>query len=119
MTLSSRENVVQIELLARSSGDSPLHLVVVAPNGVVLQAGEITIRSTAISGVAVALSFGAVAFLILWWVRAIIQKRRRQHRLRGAALAAMAVPGGTPGDSSAQAPIAPEAPGRTATDRLT
>ena len=80
VVLTSRNNVVQIQLAARSSGDSPLRLEVTAPNGVVLQAGEITIRSTAISGVAVVLSFGAVAFLIVWWFRSIIQKRRRQHR---------------------------------------
>jgi hypothetical protein len=119
VSLTSRENVVQIELLARGSGDSPLHLVVAAPNGVVLQAGEITIRSTAISGVAIGLSFGAMAFLIVWWARAIIQKRRRQHRLRGAALAAMAIPEGAPKAPNAQAGVAPKAPGPTAADPIT
>jgi len=119
VTLTSRENVVQIELMARSSGDSPLHLVVAAPNGVVLQAGEITIRSTAISGVAVGLSFGAVAFLIVWWMRAIVQKRRRQHRLRGADVAASAPPSGGPGQQSGHIGFGPGTPGHTAADRLT
>ncbi len=90
---------MEIQLLARSSGDLPLRLVVSAPNGVPLQAGDLTIRSTAISGVAVGLSFGAVAFLVVWWLRAIVQKRRRKHRLRGAALAASAIPGDRAGCS--------------------
>jgi hypothetical protein len=57
-----------------------------------------TIRSTAISGVAVALSVGAAVFLVVWWMRAIVTKRRKQHKLRGAALAASVMPGNDGGD---------------------
>jgi hypothetical protein len=56
-----------------------------------------TIRSTAISGVAVALSIGAAAFLVVWWMRSILTKRRKKHKQRGAALAAGAVPASVSG----------------------
>jgi hypothetical protein len=79
--LLPRTNVVTLDLSARTSGDFPLDLQVLASKGsYVLTSGRMTIRSTAISGVAVAISVGALAFLVLWWTRSIVQKRRRQRR---------------------------------------
>jgi hypothetical protein len=93
VTLYPRTNVVTIDLTARESGDFPLSVTLAARTGFVVQQGNITIRSTAISGVAVALSVGAGVFLVLWWLRSISSKQRRKHKLRGAALAAAAIPG--------------------------
>ena len=91
-----RTNIVPIMLSARTSGDFSLQLRLETATGFTIKSGAMTIRSTAISGVAVALSIGAAAFLLIWWSRSIVTKRRKQHRLRGAALAAGVVPGTAP-----------------------
>jgi hypothetical protein len=96
VTLLPRTNIVTIDLTARESGDFPLTVTLAARTGFVVQSGNITIRSTAISGVAVALSVGAAVFLVLWWSRSILTKRRKKHKERGAALAAEAIPGTSP-----------------------
>ena len=95
--LYPRTNIVTISLAARESGDFPLTVTLAARNGFVVASGDITIRSTAISGVAVALSIGAAVFLVVWWLRSILSKRRKKHKLRGAALAAEAIPGSPAG----------------------
>ncbi|MHB1508304.1 MAG: hypothetical protein ACYCST_11040 [Acidimicrobiales bacterium] len=91
-----RTNIVPIMLSARTSGDFSLQLRLKTATGFTIKSGAMTIRSTAISGVAVALSIGAAAFLLIWWSRSIVTKRRKQHRLRGAALAAGAIPDTAP-----------------------
>ncbi len=88
-----RTNIVPIVVTAKSSGDFSLQLTLSTTSGFTMKSGSMTIRSTAISGVAVALSVGAAAFLVVWWLRSILTKRRKKHRLRGAALAAGVVPG--------------------------
>jgi hypothetical protein len=96
VTLDPRTNIVTIDLTARESGDFPLTVTLASRTGFVVQSGDITIRSTAISGVAVALSIGAAVFLVVWWLRSILSKRRKKHKLRGAALAAGAIPAPPP-----------------------
>jgi hypothetical protein len=41
---------------------------------------ELTIRSTAISGVAIGLTVGAAAFLLFWWFRSISRRHRRRAK---------------------------------------
>jgi hypothetical protein len=66
----------------RTSGDSTLQLRLVSPAGLIeLANAEFTIRSTAISGVAIALTVAAAAFLLFWWVRSA-SRRRRRHTAR-------------------------------------
>ncbi len=66
----------------RTSGDSTLQLRLVSPAGLLeLANAEFTIRSTAISGVAIALTAGAGAFLLYWWFRSA-SRRRRRHAAR-------------------------------------
>ena len=66
----------------RTSGDSSLQLQLVSPVGrLQLASAEFTIRSTAISGVAIALTAGAGAFLLFWWFRSA-SRRRRRHAAR-------------------------------------
>lgn len=66
----------------RTSGDSTLQLRLVSPAGLLeLANAEFTIRSTAISGVAIALTAGAGAFLFYWWFRSA-SRRRRRHAAR-------------------------------------
>ena len=85
-------NSATIELTARTSGDFPLVIELSSPSGTEIATGRLTIRSTAISGVAVGLSIGAIAFLLVWWTRSILQRRRKKHQLRGAELAARVAP---------------------------
>jgi hypothetical protein len=57
-----------VRLRTRTSGDSRLLLQLLSPTGrLELARAELTIRSTAISGVAIALTVGAAAFLLFWW----------------------------------------------------
>ncbi len=68
----------------RTSGDSNLQLQLVSPIGRLdLANAEFTIRSTAISGVAIALTAGAGAFLLYWWFRSASRRRRRHAARRG------------------------------------
>jgi len=68
---------VNLQVEARSSGDAPLDIVLTSPDGR-LQLGEsrITVRTTAFSGVGIALMAAALAFLGLWWTRTILRERR-------------------------------------------
>ncbi len=47
-----------------------------------LASGNLTIRSTAISGVAVALTVGAGLFLVVWWARSVLKRRRHGKHVR-------------------------------------
>jgi len=66
----------------RTSGDSNLELQLFSPTGrLELAHAQFTIRSTAISGVAIALTASAGAFLLFWWFRSA-SRRRRRHAAR-------------------------------------
>jgi hypothetical protein len=70
-----------VRVRTRTSGDSSLQLQLLSPDGrVELARVELTIRSTAISSVAIALSLGAVAFLLFWWLRSASRRRRRKAK---------------------------------------
>jgi hypothetical protein len=70
-----------VRVHTRTSGDSSLELQVLSPLGrLQLAHAELTIRSTAISGVAIALTVGAVAFLLVWWIRSASRRRRRHAK---------------------------------------
>ncbi|MGH9170623.1 MAG: DUF6049 family protein [Acidimicrobiales bacterium] len=92
ITIAPRTNIVKIAVSARTAGTFSLVLTLSSKTGYVMQSGDVTIQSTAISGVAVGLSAAAGLFLLVWWLRSIIQRRRKRHRDRGAALAAGAMP---------------------------
>jgi hypothetical protein len=69
---------VIVRVGTRTSGDSNLQLQLVSPVGrLELASAELTLRSTAISGVAIALTVGAGAFLLFWWFRSASRRRRR------------------------------------------
>jgi hypothetical protein len=59
-----------IKVASRTSGSSRLDISLLSPrNGYVLVDKSVAVHSTAISGVAVALSLGALLVLVIWWVR--------------------------------------------------
>lgn len=68
---------------ARTSGAFPVQVRLESPDGsIVLDRTRITVRSTAASGVGVALSVGAIAFLVVWWLRSVVRDRRRDRGAR-------------------------------------
>jgi hypothetical protein len=77
MTLSDPTTRLSIEVRARASGSFPLEVEVTSPDGALtLATVDVTVRSTAVSGVGVVLSAGAALFLVIWWAR----HWRRTHR---------------------------------------
>ncbi len=81
LILDHRNKPVYIQVAAKTTGDSPLRVSLMSPQGgLVLLRGHFTIRSTATSGVAVALSVGAAVFLVVWWVLTWIRGRGERNR---------------------------------------
>ncbi|HEX4819307.1 MAG TPA: DUF6049 family protein [Acidimicrobiales bacterium] len=81
VTLADERTQVQLNVRTRASGDSPLDVSVMAPDGG-LEVGRtrITVRSTAFSGVGIVLSVGAGTFLAAWWIRNVVKTRRERRR---------------------------------------
>ncbi len=76
VVLGHKNSPFQIPVTARTSGVSTLGLELLSPRGgIVLFEYVYTVRSTAFSFVAVALSVAALLVLALWWLRA-----RSRHR---------------------------------------
>jgi hypothetical protein len=83
LTLSGEDETtrVEIDVRARASGDSPLDVSIATPDGrITLGRTRITVRSTALSGVGVVLSVGALVFLLVWWGRHTLDARRHRNR---------------------------------------
>jgi hypothetical protein len=74
-----RSTVTQLEVdvTARSSGSFPLEISLTSPDRV-LDVGQtdVTVRSTAVSGVGLVISIGAVLFLAVWWASHFRSVRR-------------------------------------------
>ncbi len=68
---------VRIPVRTLTSGVTTLQVTLRGPNGSpILEEGQLSIRSTALSGVAVALSIGALTVLAIWWTRSFRRRRR-------------------------------------------
>ena len=62
---------------ARATGSVPTFVEVLAPNErVTLDSRTLDVRSTAVSGVGLAISLGALLVLVVWWVRTWRRSRR-------------------------------------------
>jgi len=79
----TRENTpLVVPVQVRSPGTFPLLVTITSPDGrIEVGRAQVTIRSTAISGVGVALSAGAGFFLLLWWGRHWRTGRRARRRV--------------------------------------
>jgi Family of unknown function (DUF6049) len=84
------EGTTRLEVLvrARASGTSRVAVRLTSPDGL-LSLGEtdLNVRSTAVSGVGLVLSAGALVFLLVWWARNW-RTARRQRRLVGTTVTA-------------------------------
>lgn len=79
LALQPRDNAEYVDVESRSSGDFPMTVSLISPQGgLVLLQARFTVRSTAASSVAIALSVGAVVILVGWWSRTIVRNRRRR-----------------------------------------
>jgi len=77
ITLTKHTTTLFVPVTTRVAGLFPLRLGLSTPlERLSLVRSEIEIRSTAYSGVAIALSGGALFLLLLWWVRSSIRRRR-------------------------------------------
>ncbi len=66
-----------------------MNITATSPNGTLLAGStKLVVRSTAVSGMGLVISFGSLAFLFLWWGRDIVRvrRRRRANRVRPADL---------------------------------
>lgn len=80
LDLTSKAIQSDIRVSTRTSGSSRLEISLLSPrDGYVLVDESVAVHSTAISGVAVALSAGALLVLLGWWVRATLRRRRRSR----------------------------------------
>ncbi len=71
---------LDLRVHADSPGDTLVRLTVTSPDGrLVSGTTELLVRSTAASGVGLVISFGSLAFLIIWWGRDILRARRRRR----------------------------------------
>jgi hypothetical protein len=76
---SAYTNVVPVAVRARTSGVFNVDIVMHSPSfQLQLANGQMIVRSTATSVVGIVLSLGALAVLIVWWVRTSIKRRRRR-----------------------------------------
>ncbi|PZS23238.1 MAG: hypothetical protein DLM54_01725 [Acidimicrobiales bacterium] len=81
VVLDTRDTSRYFEVKARTSGAFPLRVSLVSPDGnLPMLTSRFTIHSTAASGVAIALSAGAAAFLLGWWGRSARRGRRDRNR---------------------------------------
>jgi hypothetical protein len=78
--LAGGNTVIEVDVLARTSGTFPLTVSVRSPDGgLAVDDSRLTVRSTAASGVGVVLSAGALGFLVLWWGRHWRRTRRARN----------------------------------------
>ena len=78
VVLAHKNSPFEVPVTARTSGVSTLTIELVSPRGGILLFEHVyTIRSTAFSVVAVALSIAALIVLALWWLRSHLRRRRR------------------------------------------
>jgi len=86
ITLFQHVQSVDIAVYARTSGDFPVVISIKSPaGGLIIASDKFTVRSLSTSVVAIILTAGAAAILLIWWGRTFIagrrgRKERRMHR---------------------------------------
>ncbi|HEX7276054.1 MAG TPA: DUF6049 family protein, partial [Acidimicrobiales bacterium] len=76
-------------VVARTSGAFPIRITLESPDGdLIVGQARLTVRSTATSGVGLAISIGAALFLALWWGRHSMKGRRARRLMEPEAVLA-------------------------------
>lgn len=79
--LQPGDNVIDLPVIVRAPGESLLRINVTTPTGdLPIAAVDLPVRSTAISGVGAALSILSIGFLVMWWGRTFMSRRRDKAR---------------------------------------
>ena len=77
LDLVRRNETARFSVQTRASGAFPLLVTIQSPDGsLVVSHTQITVRSTAASGVGLLLSAAAGLFLLIWWGRHFLHGRR-------------------------------------------
>lgn len=82
MTVRLSRPTTQVRLRVRvdSPGDTIVRARLTSPDGGIdLGDTRLVIRSTAVSGMGLIITFGSLAFLLVWWARDIVRRRRRRR----------------------------------------
>jgi hypothetical protein len=106
-TLAPGPNTIEVEVEAKTSGDSRLEVTVLPPDtgsGLgTLATATFTVRSTALSGLGLVISIVAMGVLLVWWGRHVVRVRRTR-RTREASGAAEVTGGRAAGSTNGNAP---------------
>ena len=86
VTLTGGVAQLRIPVEARTSGMFPVSVNLLTPEGdeQLAPSTQLTVRSTGLSGLGLALSVGALIVLALWWGRHVLRSRRRKRSLSSA-----------------------------------
>lgn len=80
LVLAEGATQIDVPVVARTSGSFPLRITATAPDGsLVVGRARLTVRSTAVSGVGIVLSVGALLVLAVWWGRHWHTTRRNRR----------------------------------------
>jgi hypothetical protein len=75
---------VEIDVRARASGAFPLEIALESPDGrIELGNARYTVRSTAVSGLGIAISAAAIVVLAVWWARTARRAHASHHDTHG------------------------------------
>ncbi len=73
---------LDIDVIARSVGLSPMDVVILTPDGRrELARTRFQVRSTAVPGLGLLLSGAALSMLAVWWAKSILRERRSKHEV--------------------------------------
>jgi len=80
LVLAEGATRIDVPVVARTSGSFPLRITATAPDGsLVVGRARLAVRSTAVSGVGIVLSVGALLVLAVWWGRHWHTNRRNRR----------------------------------------
>jgi hypothetical protein len=84
-------------VVARTSGTFPIRITLESPDGdLIVGRARLTVRSTATSGVGLAISVGAALFLAVWWGRHALKGRRAKRLMEPSEVLEAMAPAGAP-----------------------
>ena len=92
-------------VVARTSGTFPIRITLESPDGdLIVGRARLTVRSTATSGVGLAISVGAALFLAVWWGRHALKGRRAKRLMEPSEVLEAMTPTGAAAGAPAKAP---------------
>lgn len=79
-TVEARDSVrLTVDVVTEASGTFPLDVRLTTPDGTTLHDDPVTVRSTVFNEIALAVTFGALAFLVLFYLVRTLRRRRARR----------------------------------------